>query len=110
VKKTTILIAAAIAVLATLVWMRLDYRLSMLEIKTSVQIGMTEQQATRALGDDRPRVITSRDHLNKRLTFPAAMREPGDKVLMCGSIMPAYYMTVHINPKGLVDGILFMED
>jgi hypothetical protein len=69
---------------------------------------MTEKQATEAIGDS-PRVIKKNEKLNSKLTFPDALRSPNDKVLLYSPFPPSCYVVVHINPKGLVDAILFME-
>ena len=106
-KRQTILL---IAVLACLAWqqIRLTHSVRLLEAKTSVQIGMSEDQATRIMGQS-PRVIKERDHLNRKLTFANVVRSPGDKVLLYSSVYPSSYIVVHLSPKGFVDAILFME-
>lgn len=104
--KRILLVAALIGV----VWYQegINHSVRLLNAKTSIQIGMTEDQVTKIMGES-PRVIKVGEKINPKLTFSSAIRCPGDKVLLYSSMIPSYYAAVHINPKGTVDAILFME-
>ncbi|MHB1456866.1 MAG: hypothetical protein ACYC0V_08140 [Armatimonadota bacterium] len=99
-----------VAVLIGAIWYQegINHSVRLLEAKTSIQIGMSENQATQIMGSS-PRIIRKGEQISPKLTFSEAVRCPNDKVLLYNSIIPAYYVVVHVNPKGLIDAILFKE-
>lgn len=100
----TIVLGVAVVALGA---MRIEYRVRLLEAKTSITPGMSLRQATDAWG--------SAPVPLDRLQVHASDLPPGLRTAQSGRIVrfsgawPSSYMWVHVNSDDIVDVVIFKE-
>lgn len=79
-----------------------------LEVRTSIQVGMSLAEAKRSHGG-RFRVVQSNE-LSQMPDVPAGMRGVSTgHVVLFSKIWPSSYVWVHVNAHGIVDMVVFHE-